>query len=320
VKATPRQGTWSAPGVSAERIRALAIPPGWRSATISKDPDADLQVIGTDAKGRPQYRYSEAFSKSKAAEKFERIGTFNAVAQRLGDATADAMAKGNDAAAAVRLMLMTGMRPGSENDTGAEKKAHGATNLRKSHVRVEGDTVHYAFVGKEGVDIKNSVTDGALAAYISQKAAGSPSDRLFNTDETKARQYLKSICGNEFKSKDLRTLKANTMAKDLVAARGVPASDAEYRKAVNEVGDMVASQLGNTRVMALGSYINPAVFDAWRMAMTDKPTTDAAPAPKNSMEEWKRGSAALRGLFDSISYAGNVRPKMADADGDEGND
>lgn len=260
------KGQWTAPGVDPVRIKALAIPPGWSSCVIASDPSDDLQAIGHDAKGRPQYRYSEAFAQSQAAQKFERIKQFEPRAAALGEASARAMDSGDDSAAAVRLMWLTGMRPGSEADTGAEKKAHGATNLRKDHVSVSGDTVHYDFIGKEGVRIQNRVKDQTLADYISKKLKESKEGRLFNTDETKAREFLKSVCGSEFKSKDLRTLKANQIAEMSVANTLAPKNEKDFRRAVNSVADVVSAQLGNTRVMALGSYINPAVFDRWRAA------------------------------------------------------
>jgi hypothetical protein len=42
-----------------------------------------------------------------------------------------------------------------------------------------------------------------------------------------------------------------------------PASEKEYKRLRNQVGDTVASVLGNKRKQALDSYIDPTVFDAW---------------------------------------------------------
>lgn len=39
------------------RIRALAIPPGWRRVWIASDPLAHIQAVGTDDAGRRQYIY-----------------------------------------------------------------------------------------------------------------------------------------------------------------------------------------------------------------------------------------------------------------------
>lgn len=254
---------WSGEGVSAARLKALAIPPGWQNVRLSHDEVADLQVLAQDSKGRPQYRYSEAFAASKKAEKFERVGQ---LAAKMGDihrATEADVAKGSDTAAAVRLMAVTGMRPGGDEDTQAKVKAYGATTLLKSHVRVEGDTVHYAFTGKKGVHIENKVKDKALAAHIAARLKQDDGDRLFQTDAGKANAYVKKASGGDFKSKDLRTAKANEIAHRLVASMPVPTTAKERAAAMNQVGDVVSSQLGNTRSVALADYINPAVFSRW---------------------------------------------------------
>src|SRR4051794_20602853 len=44
-----------------ERIRALAIPPAWTGVWICASPDGHLQATGTDAAGRRQYRYHDAW-------------------------------------------------------------------------------------------------------------------------------------------------------------------------------------------------------------------------------------------------------------------
>ena len=40
-----------------ERLNALAIPPAYTNVIISTNPLSHLQAIGTDARGRRQYRY-----------------------------------------------------------------------------------------------------------------------------------------------------------------------------------------------------------------------------------------------------------------------
>ena len=256
--------TWAAEGIEPTRIKAMAIPPAWTDVRIAHDPDEPLQVLGRDAKGRTQYRYTAAFAASGAARKLARVAAFWSKAPALEAATAAAIERGDHTAAAVRLMLLTGMRPGSENDTGAEKKAHGATNLRKSHVQVDGDTLHYSFGAKDGVTITGQVTDAALANFATDQLERD-GERLFDTDETKARAFIKSIAGGEYKSKDLRTYVANKLADETVASVGIPKTEKDRRKAINFVGDVVSKQLGNTRAMALSSYIRPDAFAAWRL-------------------------------------------------------
>lgn len=254
---------WEADGIEQKRLDAMAIPPAWTDVMIAEDPSADLQVIGLDQKGRSQYRYSELFAQSKAAAKFERVALLRKSAGKLDAATLKGLKNGDDDAAAVRLMLESGMRPGSDADTGAEKQAYGATTLLKEHVTVSGDTIHYEFTGKKGVTIKGSLTSPPLAGYVLQRLATDDGPRLFMTTAGKANAYIKGVVGADFKAKDLRTLKANAMAAEIIAGMSRPASRREYAAARNAVGDRVSAQLGNTRSVALKDYINPIVFKRW---------------------------------------------------------
>ena len=44
-----------------ERIRRLAIPPAWTDVWICEDDRGHIQAVGTDAAGRRQYLYHEAW-------------------------------------------------------------------------------------------------------------------------------------------------------------------------------------------------------------------------------------------------------------------
>src|SRR5690606_16495592 len=159
--------------------------------------------------------------------------------RELHDASRAATADGDETAAAFRLMLLTGMRPGGDADTGADAKAYGATTLPKSAVTVRDDVVHYDFIGKKNVRIVGAVEDATLARMVEARLADDDEDRLFRTTAAKANTWLKALAGSDFKCKDLRTLRANTMAASLVAEMPVPTTDEERRSAVNSVADAV---------------------------------------------------------------------------------
>lgn len=254
---------WEAEGVDQERLDAMAIPPAWENVRVDEDPKADLQVLGQDAKGRAQYRYSEAFAQSQAARKFQRVALLNAKMGDLDKATRKGIGAGDDDAAAARLIMQTGMRPGSDEDTGAEKKAYGATTLLKKHVKVDGNTVSYSFVGKKGVAIKGEVTDPLLARYVAGRLDASDGPDLFRTSAGRVNAFIKESVGSDYKAKDLRTHRANASAASFVRDMPRPKTTREYTSYRNTVGDRVAAQLGNTRSVALKDYINPIVFKAW---------------------------------------------------------
>jgi DNA topoisomerase-1 len=244
-----------------------AIPPAWTDVHIADDLDtARLLARGRDGKGRPQSIYSAAHTEAQAATKFARIRELDRHLDKL-DHALERDAAGNDHAAALLLIRRRGMRPGSDRDTGAEKAAHGATNLRARHAAVDGDTVQLDFTGKKGVHIQLEFDDPLIAQAISNRLASRTGDqRLFDTDERRTREYLKSTgVPDEFLLKDLRTVRANVVALREIAARGneLPKSKMEFRKWRREVAEAVSAELGNTPALALSSYINPTVFTPW---------------------------------------------------------
>lgn len=246
----------------ADRKR-LKIPPAWTDVRVSHDPEARVQAVGKDKKGKSQYKYSDAHHAQQHAAKFARIREFDKVQEGLHQRIkADLAGGGKDAehAAVLHLQHRMAFRIGSDADTKTTHKAHGASNLTAEHVRLDGDTVHFDFIGKEGKRQEHSVHDPELARMIGERAA--KGGRLFNTNDAKVRQYLKKIDG-DFIPHDFRSWNATAMARTLAAAMPVPKNEKEYVKQRNEVADHVAKRLGDTRSVVLQSYIDPEVFREW---------------------------------------------------------
>lgn len=250
------------------RLRALKIPPAWTEIKLSEDPKAALQVVGKDAKGRAQYRYSAEHSAKSAAEKFARLKAFNAVASKIATSAEEDMFNRKltqaqrDAAAVIRLIAVTGFRIGSEKDTKADAKAIGASTLTKEHVKVKGNTVSFDFTGKKGVHITKTIEDAEIAKYVREKVKGG-ADKLFDVPGPVVRQYLKSVGGSEFKVKDFRTWNGTNEALKAISTMEEPTNKKEFSKFRMAVGKQVATHLGNTPTIALAAYIDPAVFLKW---------------------------------------------------------
>ena len=51
------------------RIKALAIPPAWENVWICPDPRGHLQAVGTDSRGRRQYRYHDQWRVARDGDK-----------------------------------------------------------------------------------------------------------------------------------------------------------------------------------------------------------------------------------------------------------
>src|SRR5689334_22995444 len=76
------------------RISELGIPPAWRDVWICADPLGHLQATGIDAAGRKQYRYHDAWSRRRAAEKFDDMTRFARALPALRDRVADDLGSG----------------------------------------------------------------------------------------------------------------------------------------------------------------------------------------------------------------------------------
>jgi DNA topoisomerase-1 len=250
-------------------IQGLKIPPAWTNVKYSPDTNSALLATGVDKAGRMQYVYHAGFSADQAKAKFGRVAELD---QKYDEIKAenernrqskDEKVRAN--ADCMKLIMETGIRPGSTSDTKAKKQAYGATTLQGRHIYV-GTTgnVRLRFVGKRGVDISLPVK-GDLAEMLKTRAAtaGNKGD-IFNTNSSSLGEYANKLDGGGFTPKDYRTRLGCEVAADTIKHMRAPNNMKEYKKAVARVGQAVADQLGNTKTIALQSYINPSLFEKWQ--------------------------------------------------------
>lgn len=236
--------------------RGYKVPPGWTGVKVNRDPNADLQVIGVDSKGRKQYIYSANARSRNDAAKFARVSEFSKAQPKIVERIKKDMAT-SDEAKALYLISKTGFRVGSDRETHASKKAYGASTLESSHVKVDGNKVTFNFTGKKGVTQNHTIEDSDIANMFRGKEG-----RLFNTTDGKIRDYLHSIAPG-YKVKDFRTHIATGEALKMIKTLPSPTSERSKAKSIMSVAKHVASILGNTPAMARNAYINPAVFRVW---------------------------------------------------------
>ena len=251
----------------------LHIPPAWTGVHIHPDSEADLLAVGYDSKGREQRVYSQRFIEQQSAEKFARNTelmrdkkeVFADNERNLSHADAHV----RDDASCMKLVMATGLRPGSDEDTLAKVKAYGATTLQGRHVVEDNGRVRLVFTGKKGVALDIPVEDQAVAKdLLERKAAAGDGGKLFDTDSSRLRDYAHSMLDSgRFKPKDFRTLKGTETAVAEIGERPERCSTVkEFKKRVIDVAKKVASKLGNTPSVALNSYINPSVWASIRPA------------------------------------------------------
>ena len=128
------------------RIRSLAIPPAYRQVWISPLPEAHLQAIGLDRRGRRQYRYHPAWRALRDETKFHRLVSFASRlpklrARILADLSRPQLSREKVLGGGqVALLEATRIRVG--NDASARQNHHfGLTTLLEQHVRVRGEAL-----------------------------------------------------------------------------------------------------------------------------------------------------------------------------------
>ena len=147
-------------------------------------------------------------------------------------------------------------------------KSHGATTLEGRHVvPISGGGAKLQFMGKEGVWHDHQIQDAGLAkTLLARKASAGDRGSLFNTNAAATAKYVGGLGDGKFSPKDLRTIKANTMAQGIVGTNErVFDSDKSRKSAIMEVGEKVSRVLGNRPQQALSTYIDPTTFDHWKV-------------------------------------------------------
>jgi DNA topoisomerase IB len=278
-----------------ERIAELAIPPAWEDVWICPYPNGHLQATGTDAAGRKQYRYHDAWRTRRDNEKFEDMVRFahalprlrRRVERDLGDC--GTLDRACVLAAAVRLLEIGFFRIGSEQYA-ADNDSYGLATLRKEHVRVEDDGVMvFDFPAKSGQRRRQGIQDRRLAGIVAalKRRRGGGDELLAFKDGRRWRDvrsddintYLKDATGGDFSAKDFRTWNATALAAVALAVSGAAATTKTARaRAIKRAVDEVAQYLGNTPAVCRASYIDPRVFDAFDAGLTVRPALERVAA------------------------------------------
>ena len=263
-----------------KRIRSLAIPPAYQDVWICTDARGHLQATGHDARGRKQYRYHADWRAMRDSAKFERMVEFGEALPRLRknlrkDLALPGLPQDKVLAVVVALLDSTLVRVGNV-EYARENKSYGLTTLRDRHVKFINDgRAVMQFRGKGGIDHEVSIDDLRLARIV-RHCQEVPGQHLFQykgldglhhpIDSDQVNQYIERAMGTGFTAKDFRTWGATERAIALMSCEALPetASDAAYAACIMKTVKEVAAELRNTPAVCRKSYINPAVFEAWR--------------------------------------------------------
>jgi DNA topoisomerase-1 len=258
------------------RIRALAIPPAWTDVWICPWPNGHIQASGRDARGRKQYRYHADWHQRRGTDKFDRMLDFAKALPRIRkrcdeDLARPGLTREKVLAAVVRLLELTLIRVG--NDEYARlNRSFGLTTLRDRHARIEGSGVRFRFRGKSGKTHEVGLRDRRLAGVV-RRCQELPGQDLFqfvdedgevrNVASDDVNAYIREASGGAFTAKDFRTWAGTVLAYRALRALQPGIGQGGAKKNVVEAIRQTADRLGNTPAIARGSYVHPAVLEAY---------------------------------------------------------
>jgi DNA topoisomerase IB len=268
-----------------ERIRALAIPPGWEDVWVCSDPLGHIQATGVDARGRKQYRYHDLWRERRDREKFESMLDFARALPKLRDRIARDLRKRRISrervlACAVRLLDRGFFRIGSE-DYAEENETYGLATMRKRHVAINGESVVFDYEAKGGKRRVQVIGDRSISGLVKtlRTRRGGGHELLAyrngsswrDVRSTDINDYIKETVGEEHSAKDFRTWNATVLAAVVLAAsareRDLGTKGGRAR-AKRDAVKQVARYLGNTPAVCRASYIDPRVFDRFDGGLT----------------------------------------------------
>jgi DNA topoisomerase IB len=281
-----------------DRIRKLAIPPAYTNVWICTKDRGHLQATGRDARLRKQYRYHLEWRATRDDGKFTKMIEFGAQLPKLRrrlkqDLALPGLPKNKVLAVIVTLLDETLIRVGNEEYARANR-SYGLTTLRNKHVTFLRDgRATFSFRGKSGREHEVVLDDRRLARII-KHCQQLPGQQLFQylddegnrqpIDSGMVNEYLREAMGgnNDFTAKDFRTWGGTLRAIAFLAcqARKDPMTQRAFNSCVASTARAVAETLGNTPAVCRKSYINPVVFEAWKLGVVEKRVPRTAMSPR----------------------------------------
>ena len=263
-----------------DRIKKLGIPPAWRDVWVSSDASSSIQVTGYDSKDRKQYRYNESHIQEAEQEKFIRMYDFIKAIPRLEKILIKHKRLPHYSLNRVIVSMLTlvkelHMRVGKECYA-KTNKSYGVSSLKKTHVKIKGDKIHFKFKGKSNKILSYEFEDNILKKHIKSllKLKG---EKLFQfiDDDKKIKRvtdtdlilYIQEYMGDEFTCKDFRTYAANYyFVKSIIieTKKRKPVNRKTINKNILNAIENTAHYLRHTQAISKKSYITDYFVDLYK--------------------------------------------------------
>lgn len=261
-----------------ERITGLVIPPAWRDVWISPKANGHIQATGRDERGRKQYIYHPDWRDMRDTAKYGGLTGFAEQLPRLRRRLSRDLANASDppdrqtvTAAIVSLLDRTLIRIGNSRYAN-ENGSYGLTTLTDDHVHIEGEELHFNFVGKSGKEHEITLRNQRLAKIVRQCQElpgqelfryenGSGDLHVINSDDVNA--YLREIMGGDRSAKDFRTWAGTVMTAAKLHEAGEASSESAAKRKVTSAIRFTASRLGNTLAVCRKCYVHPKIVNSY---------------------------------------------------------
>lgn len=259
-----------------ERIRSLAIPPGWTDVWICRLSDGHIQATGRDARGRKQYRYHDRWREVSNLTKFDKLAKFGCLLPRIRrrveqDLAQRHLSREKVVAIVIRLLDETLIRVGNECYV-RENDSYGLATLRDEHAQIKGSLVRFHFHGKSGIYHQVDLHDRRLARIV-QECQDVPGQELFQyfdddgshypIGSSDVNTYLQEVTGQLFTAKIFRTWKATALVTATLQEHTGVEQITRRKRIVNEALRHVSSSLGNTPTVCKKYYVHPGIADLY---------------------------------------------------------
>ena len=187
------------------------------------------------------------------------------------------------------LILKPNMRVGDEKDTG-EADTVGAITLRPEHIKIDGDTLHFDFLGKDCVRWEKSVKAPPSVIRNIKHYAKTSKEYLFEgVDSKKVSRFLSQKMPG-LTAKVFRTWRCTKTVKEELAKSGVTKEDPVYLKKFH-------AKMANLKVAEVANHKRkvPLKFEE-RLAKKEAKLKDL----EAKLEEKKAGGKKIDSLVTRI--------------------
>ena len=218
---------------------SVKIPPAYKKAWISTDPQNHLQALALDGKEGLQYYYHPAWTSARSAGKFDRSLYFGRAMPLIRaaldrDLNLPGYPKDKVVAAVVRIMADKLIRVGNEKYL-EKNGSSGLTTMLKKDVTVEGQTVHFTFLGKSSKE-HDILYQNQQVVDLVDGLRDIPGDHIFqyldddglwyNVNSNDVNKYIGQAAQGPFTAKDFRTWAGSLFALKFLKEAG-PTDSAE---------------------------------------------------------------------------------------------